>query len=96
MTTCIAYLEDGSLCRAPAEVLDQQMGGLVCREHARTLQSFLYQGPSGTLHFDVPLFLRAHSYADTPQNRDTVIEAAKEAFAEVYPGVPITIVTREA
>jgi hypothetical protein len=33
MSPCIAYQEDGSLCRAPASILDWQRGGLVCRDH---------------------------------------------------------------
>jgi hypothetical protein len=31
--TCIAYQEDGSLCRAPATILDHQRGGMVCLQH---------------------------------------------------------------
>jgi hypothetical protein len=32
-TVCIAYREDGLLCRAPATILDPQRGGLVCVQH---------------------------------------------------------------
>jgi len=32
-STCIAYQEDGSLCRAPASILDHQRGGMVCLQH---------------------------------------------------------------
>jgi hypothetical protein len=28
--TCIAYLADGRVCRAPAAILDRQRGGLIC------------------------------------------------------------------
>ena len=31
---CIAYLEDGRLCRRPAKFLDHQRGGMVCEMHA--------------------------------------------------------------
>jgi hypothetical protein len=31
---CIAYREDGRVCRAPATQLDGQRGGLVCAAHA--------------------------------------------------------------
>jgi hypothetical protein len=31
--TCIAYQDDGSLCRAPATLLDHQRGGMVCLQH---------------------------------------------------------------
>jgi hypothetical protein len=33
MSPCIAYQDDGSLCRAPANILDHQRGGLVCLRH---------------------------------------------------------------
>ena len=32
--TCLAYTDDGRLCRAPASILDPQRGGPVCLEHA--------------------------------------------------------------
>jgi hypothetical protein len=32
-STCIAYREDGTLCRAPATILDHQRGGMVCLQH---------------------------------------------------------------
>lgn len=31
---CIAYRDDGAICKAPATVLDTQRGGMVCRAHA--------------------------------------------------------------
>ncbi len=31
---CIAYREDGTICGAPASVLDTQRGGMVCTAHA--------------------------------------------------------------
>jgi hypothetical protein len=35
---CIAYLPDGSVCRAPASILDRQRGGLVCPDcHKRVV-----------------------------------------------------------
>jgi hypothetical protein len=34
MNGCIAYREDGCLCRGPASILDHQRGGLVCLDHA--------------------------------------------------------------
>jgi hypothetical protein len=33
MTGCIAYREDGRLCREPASSVDPQRGGLVCAVH---------------------------------------------------------------
>jgi hypothetical protein len=32
-STCLAYREDGTLCRAPASILDHQRGGMVCLQH---------------------------------------------------------------
>jgi hypothetical protein len=32
-STCPAYRDDGTLCHAPAVVLDHQRGGLVCPQH---------------------------------------------------------------
>lgn len=57
------------------------------------LPPYLYQDAGGALHFDVPLFLRAHGYADTPENRDLIAEAAREAFGKRYPGLPISVTT---
>jgi hypothetical protein len=34
MSPCLAYQDDGTLCRAPAAILDHQRGGLVCLRHA--------------------------------------------------------------
>jgi hypothetical protein len=33
-STCIAYREDGTPCRAPASIFDHQRGGMVCLQHA--------------------------------------------------------------
>ena len=30
---CIAYKEDGTICREPATILGQQRGGMVCEAH---------------------------------------------------------------
>jgi hypothetical protein len=30
MSPCLAYPDDGTLCRAPASLLDHRRGGLVC------------------------------------------------------------------
>ena len=32
-STCLASREDGTLCRAPAAILDHQRGGMVCPQH---------------------------------------------------------------
>ncbi len=34
MTTCIAYVPDGTRCRRPATMLDSRRGGMVCVLHA--------------------------------------------------------------
>jgi hypothetical protein len=31
---CVAYREDGQVCREPARLVDRQRGGLVCAVHA--------------------------------------------------------------
>ncbi|TSC67295.1 MAG: hypothetical protein G01um101466_746 [Parcubacteria group bacterium Gr01-1014_66] len=31
--SCIAYREDGSMCRHPATILDTRRGGMVCAAH---------------------------------------------------------------
>jgi hypothetical protein len=33
MSPCLAYRDDGSLCRASASIFDHQRGGLVCLQH---------------------------------------------------------------
>jgi hypothetical protein len=33
VSTCVAHQNDGTICRAPATVLDHQLGGMVCRQH---------------------------------------------------------------
>jgi hypothetical protein len=33
MSACIADQDDGTLCRAPASILDHQRGGMVCLQH---------------------------------------------------------------
>jgi hypothetical protein len=50
----------------------------------------LYEDAAGALHLSVPDFLRAHGIADTPENREVMIEVAREALARHFPGVPIT------
>ena len=35
---CIAYTDDGTICRLPATVLDQERGGMVCDDHAPVVQ----------------------------------------------------------
>ena len=39
MNKCIAYKEDGTICDAPACVIDEQRGGMVCVDHAPAIQS---------------------------------------------------------
>ena len=33
MVKCIAYNEDGTICRRPATALDKKRGGMICTEH---------------------------------------------------------------
>jgi hypothetical protein len=46
-STCIAYREDGTLCRAPASFFDWQRGGLVCRDHSPR-HNIIYSGAERT------------------------------------------------
>lgn len=51
---CIAHTEGGEICCAPATVLDEQRGGMVCQAHASTLTQTLldldpYRVPKGGL-----------------------------------------------
>ena len=49
----------------------------------------LYEDADGVLHLSVPDFLRAHGIADTPGNREVMLEAAREALRLHFPGVPV-------
>jgi hypothetical protein len=52
----------------------------------------LYLTPDNTLHLDVVELLEHFGYADTPANRDTVVDVAREVLARQYPGVPQSVV----
>jgi len=41
---CIAYKDDGSICRQPATILDEQRGGMVCEAHPPQSQQSTYGG----------------------------------------------------
>lgn len=38
----------------------------------------VYDDGQGAMHLDLPELLRANGYTDTPENRETLIEAARE------------------
>lgn len=40
----------------------------------------------GEMHLDIPELLRANGYADTPENRETMIQAAEEIARQA--GIP--------
>jgi hypothetical protein len=44
------------------------------------------------LHLDVPELLAYFGYADTPENRETLTEAAKRLFRERWPDVEQRVV----
>lgn len=44
---------------------------------------------AGELHIDVPELLEAQGYADTPENRDTVADAARAIAKKL--GIPTTV-----
>jgi hypothetical protein len=43
----------------------------------------VYDDNRGGLHLLLPEFLAANGYADTPENRQTLIEAARDAFGAI-------------
>jgi len=50
----------------------------------------VYVDAAGALHIDVAEMLEAHGYTDTPENRETLSQAAREYAARHWPGTPIT------
>jgi len=42
----------------------------------------VYDDGDGAMHLVLPELLDAHGYADTPDNRATLIEAAREVFGD--------------
>ncbi len=52
----------------------------------------LYDDGDGGLHLAVDELLRAHGFADTPENIERLTRVAQEQIEERY-GVPVTITT---
>lgn len=92
---CIAYREDGRLCGAPAVILDQQRGGMVCRLHQPDRPAWLSVTPQGTLEIDVPLFIREVGLRDTPAMREEIAVIALEAARQYFPDVPVFIALKQ-
>jgi hypothetical protein len=53
------------------------------RREWRQLMPGVYVGLGGGLHIVLPEFLAANGYVDTPENRQTLIAAAREAFGAI-------------
>jgi len=52
----------------------------------------LYLDEGNNLHLDVPELLQHFNVADTPENRETVSQAALDVFRRIYPNVPAHLV----
>jgi hypothetical protein len=50
----------------------------------------IYDDGHGTLHLDVPELLRAHGYAVTPENINTLGEMARQVAEQQY-GIRVTV-----
>jgi len=50
----------------------------------------VYDDEQGGMHLDIAELLDASGYTDTPQNRETVLEAARDMAREL--GLPVTVV----
>lgn len=51
----------------------------------------VYSDGRGTMHLEVRELLVANGYADTPANRDMVIDVAREMIARANPNAPFTV-----
>lgn len=45
---CMGYQEDGTICRAPATIVDRQRSGMVCEEH-KLIPPILTAPPKGSM-----------------------------------------------
>jgi hypothetical protein len=52
----------------------------------------VYSDGRGTMHLAVPELLTAHGWPDTPENRDMVIDVARDLIASVNPNAPFTVI----
>ena len=49
----------------------------------KRLMPGVYDDEHGGLHLDIAEFLAANGYADTPENRKTLIDAARAAYGDI-------------
>ena len=49
----------------------------------------LYEDDGGALHIVLSEMLTLYGFADTPANREVLLEAAREALRRHFPGVPV-------
>ena len=42
----------------------------------------IYEGEDGALHIYAPEFLKAKGYPDTPENRQRIVDVAKEFYTK--------------
>ena len=50
----------------------------------------LYEDDGGALHIVLSEMLTLYGFADTPANREVLLEAARQLIEREYPGVPVT------
>jgi hypothetical protein len=64
------------------------------QEPMKRLAPGVYDDEQGGLHLDIAEFLDANGYADTPENRDTLINAAREAYGNItVTAAPLAVFT---
>jgi hypothetical protein len=50
----------------------------------------LYEDDDGVLHMSIPELLDAYGIADTPENREVMIAAAREVLANKFPDARVS------
>jgi hypothetical protein len=56
---------------------------------AQQIAAGVYVTEDGALHLDIAAMLKAAGFADTPQNRETLTEAAHATVRQHWPDVKI-------
>lgn len=58
----------------------------------RRLSPGVYFDPvMGELHLDIPEMLAEHGYADTPENREVLIDAARTMLTKQFPNAECVV-----
>lgn len=60
----------------------------------KRLMPGVYDDEAGGLHLDIAEFLDANGYVDTPENRETLIAAARDAYGSItVTAAPLSVFT---